>query len=379
MKKILSLKFIKNVFLLSLISFTFIAFQADCAKRSAEEEESDKTLAPSRNRPKRVAAAAAAAADDTEEITSSPASTSLPPIIRDHRFARATLDTSFKHMLMDDKDRTPLLSFLTAFTGINITSVNYYPTAFPVLRKEADEKQTFLDLACHDDKGRYFLVEVQVKEQKFWNPRALYYAAGIYSSQLAPGAPWKALEPVIALNILDHDRETLPDGHFRRDFQLLDREHIRDLKPGIDMEDPAQLPYLRIIQCELPRADLDTMPDCTLKQWLQLLKQSGTLQEIPAGVEEPIRKAYERLEFRRWGTKLIEDYTRDALQLEEYEGVLARKHHEGKEEGMAEGQKLAALKIARKMLDKNATIDEIIEMTELPREEIEALRDSAEQ
>lgn len=357
--------------MLSLIACILLPLETTCMKRGAEAEESDRHLAPPH---KRVASTAATSASDIEEEATS---TSLPRVIRGHRFARATLDTSFKHMLMGDEDRAPLLSFLTAFTGINVTSVTHYPTAFPVLRKDTEEKQTFLDLACHDDKGHYFLVEVQVKEQKYWNPRALYYAAGIYSAQLAPGAPWKALEPVIGLNILDHDRETLPDGDFKRDFQFLDRDHLGELKEGVDMKDPAQIPYLRIIQCELPRANLNIMPNCPLRQWLQLLRESGTLTEIPAGVEEPVRKAYERLEFAKWGSELIGDYTKDALHLEEYEDVIERNRLKGKEEGFLEGKTEGALEgkkeIAREMLSEGISIDTIMKITKLSEAEIRNL------
>ncbi len=355
--------FFRSVF---LISFFFLSLTSSFetwgmdSKRPGEAAE----LPQKAKKPRALDAAAAAASEDVEKSVS-------PLVLRDQRFARATLDTSFKHMLMDDEDRAPLLSFLTAFTDINVVSVNHYTSALPVLRRDLDEKQTFLDLACHDDKGRYFLVEVQVKEQKYWNPRALYYAAGVYSQQLNEGAPWKALEPVIALNILDHDRETLPPGHFKRDFQLLDRAHLSELKEGIDIKDPNQIPYLRIIQCEIPRADLSTMPDCLLRQWLQLLKESGSLREIPAGVAEPVRKAYERLEFKRWGSQLVKDYEKDVLHLEEYEDVLARKHLEGKNEGKKE--------IALALLAQNVDVSIITNATGFSIEEIETLRNSTDE
>lgn len=278
-------------------------------------------------------------------------------------FARATIDAAFKHMLADDQDREPLISFLQAFTGINIKSVFHQPTTLPILKTATDEKQTFLDLVCRDDQNRFFHVEVQVKEEDYWNPRALYYAAGVYSQQLKRGEPWGDLKPVIALNILDHDRETLPDGHYRRDFQLLDRDHLDSLFSGVNQQDPAQLPYLRIIQFELPRVKLSLVADPLLREWLKLLKESRSLATIPVGVQTPIRKAYERLNIATWGSQLKNKYTEDELKLDEYKNVLKRTQIKALEE------------VAKKLIENQKLNDqEISDASGLSLDEVKKLR-----
>ena len=45
-----------------------------------------------------------------------------------------------------------------------------------------------------------------------------------------------------------------------------------------------------------------------------------------------------------------------------------------KKEGEKEGQKAEKIEIAKKMLEKNKTIEEIMEITDLTREEIEKLK-----
>ena len=49
---------------------------------------------------------------------------------------------------------------------------------------------------------------------------------------------------------------------------------------------------------------------------------------------------------------------------------------EGKLEGIAEGQSKKAIEIAKKMLARGKSIDEIAELTELSKKEIEALKHS---
>jgi predicted transposase/invertase (TIGR01784 family) len=373
MKKLTSYYFIKAILLVILITSPILPNDADGMppKRAAAKEAGDSD-SDSPSKPLHKGAAVAKEADTADAPM--PASAALPDIALDHKFARAVLDTSFKHMLIGDEDRTPLLSFLKAFTGLNVTSVEHYPTAFPVLKESKDVKQTFLDLACQDDQGRFFIIEVQLKKQEFWDKRALYYASGVYSNQLASGAPWDQLRPVIAINILNHDRKTLPDSKYLRDFQLLDRENLTSLKPGVDLTDPSQIPFLRIIQCELPRADLNTMTDCPLRQWLQLLKESETLTDIPPGVEDPIRKAYERLEFEKWTPGMKQEYKSDMLG-EQLPELLEQKHREGIEAGVLEGKKMTALGLLAQEVD----IDIISKATGFSREEIELLRSSTGQ
>lgn len=47
---------------------------------------------------------------------------------------------------------------------------------------------------------------------------------------------------------------------------------------------------------------------------------------------------------------------------------------EGKTEGQREGQRAEKIEVARKMLEKKKTIEEIMEITELTRKEIEKLK-----
>lgn len=333
-------RFIGRLFLINALMLLILGPEADGGRKRGHEEASTETSVHS-TRTTRQTAQKKTTTDEAHKIASRAEDTltqeDINRLTKRQHFAKPTLDVAFKHMLLDDDDRTPLISFLTAFTGINIRSVRHNATALPILKRAPDEKQTFLDLACQDNEGRHFIVEVQVKEQSFWNARALYYAAGTYSQQLAEGDRWANLQPVIALNILDHDRATLPDGDYKRDFQFLDREHLTNLKPGVDRSDPAQLTYLRIIQCELPRADLATMTPCSLRQWLQLLKDAATMKKIPDDVDEAIRKAYQRLELKKWGASLLTDYTKEALNLEDYKEALDKQHNKGKEEGIQEG------------------------------------------
>ena len=89
---------------------------------------------------------------------------------------------------------------------------------------------------------------------------------------------------------------------------------------------------------------------------------------------ERIKEAREQLEKIQADPELME-----RIRLEEaYEMDVATSinnaRREGREEGKVEGEKKAKLETAKKMLEKGIAIETIIEVTELTRKEIEALR-----
>ena len=82
--------------------------------------------------------------------------------------------------------------------------------------------------------------------------------------------------------------------------------------------------------------------------------------------------------FRNEVKKVVSDL--DELMYYDREKLLdeARKEESyelGKQEGIIEGEKVGKLKIAKKMLNRNDSIEDIINLTNLSREEIASLKE----
>lgn len=234
-------------------------------------------------------------------------------------FAKPTSDVAFKHML---KDAGIVVSFLEVFTGKKISEVTYLTDALPTLKRDADEKQTFLDLACKDTDGDIFISEVQVKKQNFWDARALYYLTGVYSRQLSPDQKWPHLRPVVGINILDHDSKTMAPGIFEKDYSMVDRY-------GPVNNAISTLPWIRLVQVELPRVDLSTVSDVKKREWLNLLRNAGQSTSIPSGSSDVIAQAYLRLEKRSWNGQLIADYEKERMDWSNYSQAIGEIRMEG--------------------------------------------------
>lgn len=265
------------------------------------------------------------------------------------RFAKATYDTSFKYMLEDPEIQ---LSFLRAFTNRNdIVEVKKHPISVPPLKPQKKNgrrrAQRHMDFACRIEDGDIFIAEVQVQREEDWNRRALYYASGVFSQQLDDGDPWKFLQNVIGINILDHDTKTLPDGDFEKHYAMMDTMH----------PEKEFWPYLQIRQFELPRVNIESLPEGPKRQWLQIFKDSLKLREIPEEFDPVIKKALKKLDRKDWGGDLIADYRDEELDLSRYASALADERADGKKE--------AIITVALNMINVGRPLEEISEMTGL--------------
>jgi predicted transposase/invertase (TIGR01784 family) len=58
-----------------------------------------------------------------------------------------------------------------------------------------------VDVMCQDQKGSYYIVEMQVTSQTGFEARAQYYASRAYTSPMNQGEEYKDLKEVIFLAI----------------------------------------------------------------------------------------------------------------------------------------------------------------------------------
>ena len=82
------------------------------------------------------------------------------------------------------------------------------------------------------------------------------------------------------------------------------------------------------------------------------------------------------MEFNEWINKYVNDEETKELLAKWSDYIAENKgYEEGKEEGIEEGSKQKAYEIAKKMLKKGNSIEDIYDITGLSKEEIEKLRE----
>ena len=78
--------------------------------------------------------------------------------------------------------------FVSDVLGIPIEEIKSVRILNPFLRKRhRKQKQGILDIVLELNDNTKIDVEIQVKPQKFWNKRSLYYLAKMYTDELYVG------------------------------------------------------------------------------------------------------------------------------------------------------------------------------------------------
>lgn len=227
----------------------------------------------------------------------------------------------------------------------------------------ADKEPVFDIKAVLDEKGIKKLcnIEMQVMNQNNMQHRLPYHWAKMYISQLHKGDLYSSLCKTICILIavfnLDDDSDFYSEyGILKKNSKCGDKALTEDLEFYI-----IELPKLRKMLEESKQID-----NAKLVSWLKFISNPNELEEREVEETEGLEEALKILDDIN-----SSDYERD---MAERRLDWIRSVNDGKKWAREEGEKKAKVDIAKKMLDKNKPINEIIEFTGLTKEEIEALK-----
>ena len=263
----------------------------------------------------------------------------------------------------------------------------------------AAKKQSIVDIRCTDQKGREYIIEMQVAKQPGFEKRAQYYAAKAYSRQLMPADQYEQLKEVIFIAITDYI--VFPKkSAFKSDHIILDQKtQEHDLK---DL-------YFTFI--ELPKFSKGSSElACGLDYWCYYFKHAP--QTPPEDYERLIahsaiiQRAYQALDQYYWSEAELNTYEswlkaeRDSQGIERQklldaeargiekgiekgieEGIEIGKEkgieigkEKGREEGIEVGAEQRNIAIAQSMLSDGESLEKIQKWTGLSLEQINALQ-----
>jgi predicted transposase/invertase (TIGR01784 family) len=121
------------------------------------------------------------------------------------RFADIKNDVAFRKIFGNQKKSIVLVSFLNAvldLEGLNritkVTIINPY-----LLPRIAGEKASIIDVRATDQRGRQFIVEMQVADKKGFEKRVQFYTSRDYSMQIEKGEDYPKLKPTYFIGILN--------------------------------------------------------------------------------------------------------------------------------------------------------------------------------
>ncbi len=258
-----------------------------------------------------------------------------------------------------------------------------------MLGNRKDSKAGRLDIRAKFNDGEDCNIELQVIPYEYMANRMLEYWSEMYDYKIVSGQDYSVLKPSISILIADYRLKELSNiNKYHTIWNLREENYLNTiLTPNMEMH-----------ILEIPKINNDEILKDELVQWLKFIENPEN-KEVEKFMEENrfLKQAREELAYLsgepdfqqevKDRARFLRDvyYMKQAALKEGREEGLAEGRTEGLAEGRAEGrvewlaegraegQKEKQVEIAKKMKAKNMPISEIIELTELSKEEIENL------
>ena len=240
---------------------------------------------------------------------------------------------------------------------------------------ELDKNTELLNDNIKDKNGRLDLravingnidcdIEVQLVSHEKMLERFVYYWAKMYTANLQIGQPYKELRKVISIIIVDDEIE---------EFKDIKQSHTRWQIREDKNKEKILTPYFQVDIIELRKAikEYETNTSDEVLQWMKFLDnpESEGVNKIMEDNKD-IKKAKDELDLISRDDTLRWLALRSEITRMDNEQLL----HEAKRDGTKEGIKQGKIEIAKKLLVKGLSLEEIVEITGLTKEEIKNIK-----
>ncbi len=303
------------------------------------------------------------------------------------------VDIAFKKIFGVDENKDLLISLINSIVGEEdqvkeLTLLNpYNPKNFK------QDKLSILDIKAKGKDGKRFNIEIQISDEADYDKRALYYWGKLYTEQLKITEDYSLLSKAIGIHILNFT--SIPHiAKYHNVFHITEKEtgtlYFKDLElHTIELKKFSENALEELV-------DIIAKVTNSLDMWVAFLTRHDLLNKdhLPLALDSPVlRKALDVLDVMNFGEEEREVYEGqlkwlriEANTLKKYEakgfeeGIAVGKA-EGKAEGIAvgkaEGMEEKALKVAKELIVKGMTLEEVCRITELNIDVIQKLSDEA--
>lgn len=276
------------------------------------------------------------------------------------RYVNFYTDFAFKKLFGTEANKDLLLSFLNSrFEGKEqFLDITYLNTEH--LGVSADERKAVFDVYCENEKGEKILIEMQNGEQEFFKDRSIFYSSFPIREQAKKGKRWdyelKRVYTICFLNFTFDDKSE----EFSHEVKLT------DMTTGEVFYDKLTYIYLEMPKYKKRLPQLNTLYD----KWLYAIKHLGELDHRPAELKEAIfNRLFEIAEIAKYTPEERQDYEESLRNFRDWYSVIRTAEKKGHREGRDE----RSIEIARNMKSKNYPLEDIMSLTGLTTEEINAL------
>jgi len=276
---------------------------------------------------------------------------------------RAWIDFAFRKIYGKPGNEICLISLLNAVLQFvdPVVSVEYL-NPFGIKDFETD-KLVCVDVKATDQRGRVFIVEIQIVVQSSFAKRAVFYACEAYTDQLRAGQGYGDLKATYSICLLM--RNLWNDEQLHHQFRLVDRESGRVLEESIEIHTVELAKYNGNAG--------DVRNASVLEQWAYWIKNSSEhtveeLQELIPGLE--FLRATGELNAIREITEEKQMYDAREKASLDIQSNLIDARQEGIKVGEQRGKLKASIQIYEGLLGDSPTSE--IDLKDLSMEELES-------
>lgn len=282
------------------------------------------------------------------------------------RYLNPKADLTFKKVFGEHPDL--VASFLNALLPFDspeerIEHVEYLPSE--LVPQTPLRKNSIVDVRCQDERGRQFIVEMQMVWSSEFKQRVLFNASKAYVRQIAGGEDYELLQPVYSLNLVNDIFEPELEGYYHN-YRIVHVEHSDRIIEG-----------LHFVFVELPKFTPHTYKEKKMHVlWLRYLTEidEKTREVPPELLDNPdIKKAVAQLEESAFTDAQLRGYEKfwDTVSVEKT--LINSAERKGRAEGHAEGRAEGIKQTARRMKAKGYPLADISDVTGLTIAEIDLL------
>ena len=273
-------------------------------------------------------------------------------------FYTCKYDKAFKEIMMKEENFEILKKVLESILEVTIEKIELQPLHIPTGNIHLKGKE--VDLLVVTNQGK-IEVEVNTYYNDYVRVRNFSYITNIYNNQVTVGDKYSEDTNVIQINL----NYGIPDTKYKRIYKVRDEEGKEYIKNfyiyEINMEKLKKIWYDKN-ELEIEKNKYLLMLDMEIKDIKKLPKDKVVKEYM-----EKIEKLNNDPMFINWITKEKDEQMIKNTQL--YNAT-----QEGINIGISQGLQKRNIEIAKTLLKKNMDIEDIIDITGLPKEEIEKLQ-----
>jgi len=298
-------------------------------------------------------------------------------------------DWAIKKLLRNKANYVVLEGFLSELLHTDITIKTLLESEGN--QQTIDDKSNRVDILAETDSSELILIEVQNNSQLDYFHRMLYGVSQLVTEYLEQGQEYGEIRKIYSVNIVYFNLGKGDDYIYRLRSEFVGVNTGDILELSVAQERKFNIEKVADIFPEyylLKVRNFKGVAETTLQEWIYFLKNSEIKEEFGAkgmveaketlrvnNLSDKERAAYNRyMDNKSYEASILSTQEFEAQwQIEQIEEVQMRAKEEGIQQGRQEGIQENTILIARSCKQQGLDVETIMAITQLSREDIEAL------